>query len=360
VTVRALTPTDLRSRGDEWDVMVRTAARPSPFLLAAYVAPWVERLAAPGESVLLAAEAGGRIVGGLPLVVHRRGGVRIARWTGGVDAMPADLLLAPDAPAATLTALRAAAGGAADLAMLAGLGSSSLAGTADPLVLVERTAGPVLTIDRDWDAVYAAHVSPEIRESVRQRHRELEQAGSLEVVVARDAALVARYLPEAFAVHGGGEGRGASGSAFGSALDRAFHLASGPALADAGAALLVVVRLDDAPIAFQYALRAGGSTCLLQAGHLPAHALRRPDLLATLTAMEAASRDGATRIELLGAGDGDELALADRNEPLYEGIGWAHGPRGRIVSATLGVALRGRHRANGSQLVRRLAQRRRR
>ena len=109
ITVRALTPEDLRKRSDEWDVMVRAAARPSPFLLAGYLAPWVEHLAAPAEPVLLAADAHGRLVGGLPLVVRRRAGVGIARWAGGVGATSADLLLAPDAPAATAAALGAAA-----------------------------------------------------------------------------------------------------------------------------------------------------------------------------------------------------------------------------------------------------------
>jgi CelD/BcsL family acetyltransferase involved in cellulose biosynthesis len=344
VTVRALSPEDLRRRGDEWDLMVRTAARPSPFLLSGYVAPWVEHFTAPARSLLLAAEAGDRIVGGLPLVVHRRCGVDIARWVGGAEATPADLLLAPDAPAATVAALRAAAGGAADLAMLAGLGASSHAGTAGSLALIERTAGPVMSTGPDWDAVYAERVSTRTRETHRKHREQLERAGSLEVVVARDAALVARYLPEAFAVHAGRERRGADRSTFGTAAGRGFHLAAGPALAEAGAALLVVVRLDDAPVAYQYALLAGRSMCLFQAGHVAPQARHNPALLATLTAMEAASRAGATRIELTGSGDGTPSTFADRNEPTYEGIGWADGPRGRMVAAIATAALRGRHR----------------
>src|SRR3954466_5381607 len=100
--------------------MVRTARRPSPFLLAGYVAPWVEHLAAPGAPLLLAAERAGRIVGGPPLGVHpsggarrlvvpRAGGAELAQWGGGVEATPADLLLTADAPAGTAAALAAAA-----------------------------------------------------------------------------------------------------------------------------------------------------------------------------------------------------------------------------------------------------------
>ena len=66
-------------------------------------------------------------MGGLPLVVHRRAGLRTARWVGGGQATPADLLLAPDAPAATVAALRSAAAAAADLVQLAGLPADPIA-----------------------------------------------------------------------------------------------------------------------------------------------------------------------------------------------------------------------------------------
>ena len=338
-------------------MLVRTAARPSPFLLAGYVAPWVEHLAASGTPLLLAAEAGGRIVGGLPLVVHRRGGVAVARWVGGVEATPADLLLAPGAPAVTAAALGEAAGAAADVAVLSGLGAAPLAADAGPLALIERIAGPVLTTGPDWEAVYAAHVSRQSRKTHRKRRHRLEESGALEVVVARDGRAIAQYLPEAFAVHASRWDGAADGSTFGTAAGRAFHLAAAPSLADAGAALLVVIRLDGAPIAFQYALRAGASLCLFRVGHDPAHARHSPGLLAMLAAMEAGSLDGATRIELLGGGEEYKLAFADDTEPMYDGVGWAHGPRGR-AAATLKVgALRGRQRARESERLRRLLRR---
>ena len=357
MTVRALTTDDLRKRSDEWDVLVRGAARPSPFLLAGYLAPWVEHLTAPAVPLLLAAEAGGRIVGGLPLVVHRKGGVAIGRWVGGVEATPADLLLAADAPAATVGTLRAAAGACCDLVLLAGLPAGPVAGRGDDLALVERIAGPVMDTGPDWDVVYAEHVSTQSRKTHRKRRRRLEESGALEVVVARDAAGVARFLPEAFAVHASRWVHGADGSTFGTEAGRAFHLAAGPGLADAGAALLVMVRLDGAPIAFQYALRAGGSLCLFRVGHDPAHARHSPGLLAMLAAMEAASRDGVTRIELLGGGEDYKLTFADRTEPMHDGVGWADGPRGRVAATLATAALRARQRARGSQGLRRLLRR---
>jgi CelD/BcsL family acetyltransferase involved in cellulose biosynthesis len=357
VTIRALTPDELRARADEWDVLVRAAARPSPFLLADYVAPWAERLAAPGTPLLLAAETGSRIVGGLPLVVHRSGGVAIARWVGGVEATPADLLLAPDAPAATAAALAGAAEGAADLAILSGLGAEPVAADAGSLQLVERIAAPVLDTGPDWDAVYEAHVSSQSRKTHRKRRRRLEECGRLEIEVARDAAAVRSALPDAFAVHAKRWSGAADGSTFGTEEGRAFHLAAAPRLAELGAALLVVVRLDDAPIAFQYALRAGASLCLFRIGHDPAHARHSPGMLAMLAAMEAASRDGVTRIELLGGGEDYKLAFADRTEPMQDGVGWAHGPRGRTVAALKTAALRGRRRARRSQRLRRLLRR---
>lgn len=337
--------------------MVTAARRPSPFLLAGYVAPWVEHLAAPGSSLLLAAESGGRIVGGLPLVLHRQGGVSAARWVGGVEATPADLLLAPGAPGGTAAALAEAASQAADLALLAGLPTAPVAGDAGQLTLVERIAAPVLVTGPDWDAVYEGHVSSQTRKTHRKRRRRLEEAGDLEVVVARDAESVARALPDAFAVHGRRWDGAADGSTFGTEAGRAFHLAAGPGLAATGAALLVLIRLDGRPIAFQYALRAGTSLCLFRIGHDPDEARNSPGLLAMLAAMEAASRDGVTRIELLGGGEDYKLAFADGTDPMHDGIGWARGPRGRAMAALQVAALRGRRHARSSERLRRLLRR---
>ncbi len=334
--------------------MVRAAPRPSPFLLAGYVAPWVEHLAAPGMPLLLAAERAGRIVGGLPLVVHRSGGAEIAQWVGGVEATPADLLLAADAPAGTASALAGAAEAAADLAVLSGLGEAPVAAAAAPLRLVERIAAPVLDTGPDWDTVYADHVSSQTRKTHRKRRRRLEEAGALEIVVARDAAAVRAALPDVFAVHEKRWNGAADGSTFGTERGRAFHLAAAPALAGAGAVVLVLLRLDGAPIAFQYALRAGSSLCLFRIGHDPAQARHSPGLLAMLTAMEVASRDGVTRIELLGGGEDYKLAFADRREPMQDGVGWARGPRGRTIAALKVAALRGRRQARRSARLRRL------
>ncbi len=338
-------------------MLVRGARRPSPFLLAGYVAPWVEHLAGPGTPLLLAAEANGRIVGGLPLMIHRRGGVAVARWVGGVEATPADLLLAAGAPAGTAAALGDAVQAAADVAVLAGLGAAPLAAGAGALTVIERIAGPVMVTGPDWETVYAAHVSSQTRKTHRKRRRRLEESGALEVVVARDRTTMSRYLPEAFAVHARRWEGGGDGSTFGTAEGRAFHLAAAPGLAEAGAALLVVIRLDGAPIAFQYALRAGSSLCLFRVGHDPAHARNSPGLIAMLTAMEAGSVDGATRIELLGGGEEYKLAFADHTEPMHDGVGWAHGPRGRASAALFVGALRGRARARDSDRLRRLLRR---
>ncbi len=327
--------------------MVRAAARPSPFLLAGYLAPWVEHLAAPAEPVLLAADAHGRLVGGLPLVVRRRAGVGIARWAGGVGTTSADLLLAPDAPATTAAVLGAAATAAADLAVLVGLGADPVAGRAGALALVEGTAGAVLATGPDWDAVYDAHVPAPVRTTHGEQRRALEASGSLEVVVARDAVSLFRLLPEAFAIAAGRAG-GSDGSTFGTEPERALHLAAGPALADAGAALLAVVRLDGVPVAFQYALRAGASLCLLPAGQAGARCHLDPGLLAMLAVLEVASREGVMRIELTPGGDVDQLMFAHRIELRYAGIGWVAGPRGRIMAAIAATALRAGHRATGA------------
>src|SRR5438132_7793059 len=83
-----------RLRAEGWDDLVRSAPRPSPFLLHGWVMPWLEYR---GRGALLAihvARRDGRLVGALPLVVRRRRGTAVAEFVGGHQAQLADLLLA--------------------------------------------------------------------------------------------------------------------------------------------------------------------------------------------------------------------------------------------------------------------------
>ena len=76
-----------------------------------------------------------------------------------------------------------------------------------------------------------------------------------------------------------------------------------------------------------------------------------------LAAIEAASLDGVTRIELLGGGEDYKLTFADRTEPMHDGVGWAGGPRGRAAAMVATAAFEARERARGSQRLRRLLRR---
>ncbi len=334
--------------------MVVASARPSPFMLATYLAARAEHLAAATTILLIAAELDGRLVGGLPLQVDRWAGARLGSFVGGFDGEASDLLLAPAAPPETPTILAAAARPHADLVQLAGLGPTSAAARGGDLTLIERVAAHVLDAGPDWEAIYAAHVSAQTRKTHRKRRRRLEASGELEVHVATSPDDITRLLPAAFAVHRARWDGLRDGSLFGTDSGRAFSLAVAPQMAAHGAAYLVLLELDGAPVAFQYAFRAGTTVSLFRIGHDPAHARNAPGLIAMLTALEHACATGATRIELLGGAEDYKAGLSDRNEPLNDGVGWAHGAAGRPAALARVADLRARRLLKRSALLRRI------
>jgi CelD/BcsL family acetyltransferase involved in cellulose biosynthesis len=85
----------------------------------------------------------------------------------------------------------------------------------------------------------------------------------------------------------------------------------------------------------------------------PAHSRYSPGLLNTLDAIEAGAAEGATMVEFLGGAERYKVELADRLEPLYEGIGLAPTLRGRLAVAAVVNGIRLRKRAKRSQTLRR-------
>jgi CelD/BcsL family acetyltransferase involved in cellulose biosynthesis len=126
------------------------------------------------------------------------------------------------------------------------------------------------------------------------------------------------------------------------------------ALADLDVPRITVVRCGGQPIAFAFTLHLAGATYGVAMAFDPAYAAFGPGLEAKLASIEAASAEGLTRVELLGADAPHKRRITDRFDPVYQGIGLAGSLRGRAASDGLVAAIRARRRLKHSQAVRRV------
>jgi CelD/BcsL family acetyltransferase involved in cellulose biosynthesis len=341
----------------EWDCLVRSTPRPSPFLLHAWLTEWWRHYGEGGELAVHVAHRGGRLAGALPLCLRTVRGLRVLSFLGG-DPGLADLMLAEGENRETAAALAAQAVAAgqdyADFAglparswLVAGLGPSALS-------LIARAEAPVLDLSGGWDAVYGERVSSKQRSHHRRRRRQLASLGRLEVEVARTADELERALEDAFTVHVLRWNGRPDGSGFASPEGRRFNHAAVQALAPLEVPRIVVMRIDGQPVAFHYYLALEGRMYVHRIAFDPAFGRYSPGVINTLDAIENAAAEGVTRVEFLGGAERYKVELADHLEPLYEGFGLAPTFRGKAaVAARLG-GIRVRKRLKRSQALRRL------
>jgi CelD/BcsL family acetyltransferase involved in cellulose biosynthesis len=358
--VRLETLTDaaeLEALGEQWDTLVRAMPRPSPFLLHGWLCAWWAHYGARGELRVHVAREDGRLLAALPLWVRRRAGVRVSSFLGGDASALADLLVADGAPPSTAAALAAHAGAdSTDVADLFGLpGESVLAGAVGPgaLTLVPRAAAPVLDLHPSWEEVYRARTSAKRRSLHRRRRRQLGALGPLSIELARTPEELAPALEEAFRLHDLRWRDRPEASGFATPAGRAFHRAALRSIAGVGVPRILLVRVGGRAIACNYFLLLGECMYFHELAFDPAFARVSPGQVATLDALAAAAGEGARRVEFLGGTERYKLELADRVEPLYEGIGLAHTRRGR-AAATVRLAALGARRTLKRTPVRRV------
>jgi CelD/BcsL family acetyltransferase involved in cellulose biosynthesis len=342
---------------EPWDELVRSMARPSPFLLQAWLDEWWRHSRDGVRPVVHAAFDNGRLVGGLPLCLVERYGLRVLSFQGGSQSALADVVLDHGTPASIAKALaeRAASSGQ-DLALLYGLPATSRLVEAvgdDRVHLVERSEAPVLELNAGWEDIYRAKTTAKRRNQHTRKRRQLAAAGRLETQVAREPEELGAALEDAFELHEIRWRGRPDGSGFATPAGRQFNRAVLRRLAELGIPRIVVLRLDGRPIAFHYYLLFERRMYVHRLAFDPAYARHSPGLLNTLDAIEAAAAEGATMVEFLGGAERYKLELADRLEPLYEAIGLAPTLRGRLAVAAVVNGIRLRKQAKRSQALRR-------
>jgi CelD/BcsL family acetyltransferase involved in cellulose biosynthesis len=332
----------------EWDGLVRAMPRPSPFLLHGWLAAWWRHHGDGAALRVHVARCDGRLVGALPLYVRSSAGLRVARFLGDDACALGDLMLADNAPAGTAERIvDRAAGGGHDFADVFGLPAASrLAEALGParLTLVERAEAPVLDLADGWEAIYAARTSAKRRNLHRRRRRQLARLGRVDVAIAGTLPELEPALEDAFRLHAARWQDRPEASGFATPLGRRFHRAALRALAPAGVPRIALLRLDGHAVACNYFMLVGEAMYFHELAFDPAVSQWSPGLLTTLEAIAAAEREGARRVEFLGGAERYKLELADRCEPLHQGVGLAGTLRGRAAAPLCALAFHARRR----------------
>jgi len=321
------------SMAQGWDGLVRAMPRPSPFMLHGWLLQWWRHHGNGAALTVHVAYRDDNLVAALPLFVRRGLGGRVARFLGGVDSALADLLVAENedenSDAAIGVANQAAHAGF-DFADLFGLPADNrLSRALGParLQLLERVEAPVLDLVGDWDAVYRAKTTSKRRNQNARARKRLASLGTLEVAVARRSGELEPALEEALRLHAlRWEGR-PDRSGFTTPTGLQFHRAALRALAALDIPRIVTLKLDGRAVAYHYYFALAGRMYVHNLGFDPAFAEYSPGRLATLEAIKAGATEGLSRVEFLGGAERYKLALADRLEPMHQGIGLAQTPQ---------------------------------
>jgi CelD/BcsL family acetyltransferase involved in cellulose biosynthesis len=344
--------------GGDWDELVRSMPRPSPFLLHGWLLEWWRHYGEKRTLAVHVATRGDRLVGAIPLCRSRRLGLRVTELVGGTKVPLADLLVAPgeEADTATLLAERIQSGGD-DFADLFGMPADSRLAAAAPagsLNLLERLEAPVLDLRAGWEENYRRRLSPKARSERRRRRRQLEELGTVEVLIARTREELRAQLEEAFRLHAlRWQGR-REPSGLGTNVGRAFHRAALRRLAGQDVPRLLTLRLNGQAISFSLYLLLERAMYGLAMAFDPVFARYSPGTEALLASLESAADEGAERVEFLGADAPYKRRFTDRLEPIHEAIGLPSTLRGRVAAGTLVGGIKARRRLKRWKTARRL------
>jgi CelD/BcsL family acetyltransferase involved in cellulose biosynthesis len=323
------TAAGLDALADEWDALVVSAERPSPFMLHDWLVEWWAHYGGDADLAVSIARRDGRLVAALPLFI------------GGNHSELADvLLLDREDDEAARAVVAHARSGDHDYADLFGLPSRGrLAGLADNgLALIERADAPVLDLSPGWEAVYNAKLSSKRRYAYRRKRKQLAELGTLNVSLARTWDEIEPALEEGFRLHAlRWDGR-PDGTDLQSERGRRFHRAAYRRLADDGIARIISLTLDGRAVAFHSYFAFCGTLYSDRLAFDTEYARFSPGFLNTLDMLEAAAAEGLRRVEFLGGREEYKLVFADGFEPLCEGFGFARTARGHAgAAAALGV-----------------------
>ena len=215
-------------------------------------------------------------------------------------------------------------------------------------LLVERVMlrSPYIELDGTL-AEYRARRKSSFKADLRRRNRRLGEQGEVRLDVRDGSRDLARLLAEGWELEGS-EWKDRLGTAVVARTEtRRFYAEIARRAAARGRLRLFFLRIDEAPIAFIFALEQGGVMYLLKGGFDPARGRMSPGQLLLERVIEQAFTSGLDRIELLGGDEAYKLAWTDtvRERVLLQSFGrsplrsmqWAAHAHGRPLALRVGL-----------------------
>ncbi len=286
------------SRRREWDSLAESLTA-SPFLRPGWIVPWWDAFGA-GRLELLEVRRGRSLEALQPIVLHR-GMIRSPTNWHTPEFGPLGTEPGADALFEQLFARRS---GMVEIGWLAA-GDSRLGGLQAAAAAARyavhtriRERSPTVQLDGDWPA-YERALSGNLRRDLGRRQRRLEELGEVTFEVSDTPSA----LPDAFALESLGW-KGNRGTAMSSRpRTAAFYQRIARWAAERGWLRLAFLRLDQRPVAFHFALEAGGTYYAIKGGFDPAFSPYSPGALMIHSTLRRAFNEGLDRYELLGGDD---------------------------------------------------------
>jgi CelD/BcsL family acetyltransferase involved in cellulose biosynthesis len=116
----------------------------------------------------------------------------------------------------------------------------------------------------------------------------------------------------------------------------------------------VTLTLDGVAIAYHLYLWLDRTMYVHSLGFDPEYARWSPGHVTTLDTIAIAAGEGAVRVEFLGGDERYKMQLADRVDPMHQGIGMARGVAGRLGVSTAAGSIALRRRAKRSPSLQRI------
>ena len=300
-------PQDLWARRAEWQALVERNATHTVFQTLEWHCSWWRAFGEAARSLLLVAEAGGRLVGIAPLMVsqHRLLGrkLRVVEFIGTHAADYCDFIVDPDWPEAMPLLVDALCPRAHewDMIELINLAETSTLPAHLPGAL--RRRGYAAEAARLYECptrVFRDRAQDEQllrKRYLRGRHARLQREGRVRFEVYTQAAEIEARLDAFFAQHIARWAGTPTPSFFHDARQREFYRQKARLLGPKGWAMLSVLSLDDAPIAFHFGFEYGGRVYVIKPTFDPAHRERAPGMVQIKHLLEYAMARNAAELD---------------------------------------------------------------
>jgi CelD/BcsL family acetyltransferase involved in cellulose biosynthesis len=299
-----------------------------------WASTWWRRYGATEGPLVAACREGHETVALVPLYLWSRRPVRVARLVGHGPADQLGPLCARGAEAAAAEALRQAAQQAGlDLVLielLPGGESWQQLLRQEPLL---RESSPTISLGAGWEA-YLAGRSPNLRQQVRRRERQLDRRHAARFRLATEPHRLQDDMTLLYALH---RARWGARSAFHRFED--FHRDFAALALERGWLRLWFLELDERPVAAWYGFRFAGVESYYQAGRDPAFRDQSVGFVLLAHSIREAAEDGVAEYRLLRGAESFKRRFADA-DPGVETFAPARGAAGRAARAAAALGLR--------------------